>query len=145
MDDARQSADMRRVRTESSVRQDLVRFYGLQGRLRCVVTQSVQDVQAHHIWDNPSSSLFEELIPVTGDINRKFAEYALRELGKIDWVAPDPLLRPVVLLATIMSGGTSSARCVPPCPDCHCWPLVPCPRPRPPPHPTPLPPSSHPQ
>ncbi|WP_343622677.1 hypothetical protein [Roseateles puraquae] len=91
---------MRRVRTESTVRQDLVRFYGLQGRLRCVVTQSVQDVQAHHIWDNPSSSLFEELIPVTGDINRKFAEYALRELGKIDWVAPDPLLRPVVLLAT---------------------------------------------
>jgi hypothetical protein len=75
---------------------NLLTYYG---KKRCVVSGSTNDVDWHHLDDDPSRSTFENLVPVARDFNLRLAQYA-RDTSSTRGIALDPLLSPVGLAIT---------------------------------------------
>jgi hypothetical protein len=79
-----------------SERRKLLSYYGSK---TCVVSGDANNVDWHHLDDNPSRSTFENLVPLARDLNLRLAQYA-RDAISTRGIALDPLLSPVGLTIT---------------------------------------------
>ena len=84
-----------RKRLSKNLLRQLNAFYG--GR-RCVITDSPNNTDWHHLDDNPSNSIFPNLIPLSRDYNSTLELYRRYQQSISVWKGTHPLLTPQFLL-----------------------------------------------